>query len=130
YVDRQVSLRQRLEHAGRDAGTVRHAAQGNLRHVEVVGDAADAVELLHVYASVDQGARRLLEAGGDEDWYVVDRGDFHGPSLEDLRALAGELEHLFVSNLFQLARVGFDARVGRVDTIDVRVALAARTEHG
>ena len=76
-VDGEVVLGERLEDGGGDARAVRHAAQGDLGDVQVVGDAADAVELLHIDASVDERAGRLREARGDVDRYVVDGGDLH-----------------------------------------------------
>ena len=126
-VDGDVRCGQRLEDVGGDARAVRHASQRDLRDVQVVGDAAHAVELLHVDASVDQGAGRFGEAGRDVDRDVVDGGRSRpSASCMILAPLAGQLQHLFVGDLFELARVGLDARVGGVDAVDVGVALAAR----
>ena len=44
--------------------------------------------------------------------------------LQDLGALRGHLEHLFVGHAVDLLRLLDDARIGRVDAVDVRIDVA------
>ena len=48
----------------------------------------------------------------------------HAPQVQDLRAARGELEHLLVGDLVELAGAGHDPRVGGEDAVDVGVDLA------
>src|SRR4051794_38954645 len=54
----------------------------------------------------------------------VDPGELDGPSLQHFCALVRELKHFFISDLWQAASVGDEARVGGVNAVDVGVDVA------
>ena len=129
-VHADVGLAERLEQAGSDARPVDHAADGDLGDVGVDGDAPDAVSYLadgcvHIHSFVNESARRIGEAGCDQDGDLVEHAHFNRSRVH-LRAIAGELQHLFVVHLVQLAGFGHQPGVGGVDALDVGVHLAAR----
>ena len=108
-----------------DARPVGHLDERDLGDVPVVGQAADLVPLLHERVLLDERAGRVLERAEDLDDDVVDPAELDGAGLHHLGALVGELEHLLVADDVELARVGHEARVGRVDAVDVGEDLAA-----
>ena len=52
-------------------------------------------------------------------------GQRHGAGLQHLGALRGQLEHLLVGNFIKLAGRRNDARIGRIDALDIGVDVAA-----
>ena len=130
HVHADPLLRERGEYSPGDTRTVGHGDQRDLRDVAVVGDSPDLVALLHERVLLDQRPGRLLEGAEDLDDDIVDPAELHGPDLHDLGTLVGELQHLLVGDQRELPRVGDDARVRRVDPLDVRVDLATAGAQG
>src|SRR5439155_18666149 len=119
------------EDVGRDAGPVRHAQHGQLRLVAVVGDAGDRYLLHGGILLHDPRPLRLVEGGADVDRDTIALGELDRADLQDLRPEARELEHLVVGDARQLPRLRDDARVARVDAVDVGIDLAdVRLERG
>ncbi len=111
-------------------GPVRHAAHGDLGLVPRIGDAGhdflfhDLV-LVHHQGATRAFLRRVLERGQHLDPHVLLHRQFHAARLQHAGADRGELQHLLVGDLIQLAGPGNDSRVGRVDAVDVGVDVAA-----
>ena len=125
HVDVDAGLGERVEDRPRDARPVRHGDDRDLGDVPVVGEPADLVALLHERVLLDERAGGVLERAEDLDDDVVDPAQLDRPDLHDLGALVGELEHLLVADDRELARLGDESRVGRVDALDVGEDLAA-----
>ena len=125
HVDADAAVGERGEDGVGDAGAVGDLDEGDLGDVPVLGDAPHLVALLHERVLLDEGAGGVLERAEDLDDDVVHPAELDGADLHHLGALVGELQHLLVADDGELAGVGDEARVGRVDPLHVGVDLAA-----
>ena len=66
----------------------------------------------------------VVETGADFENDAEFFGEFHRAGLHDLGAQAGQFQHFVVGDFRQLARARHDARIGRVNAIDIRINLA------
>ena len=112
-----------LKIAGGHAGAVGHVVDRDLRLVGVQGDAADQ-HAFHVVVLLDPGSLVLLERRADVQRHARPARHLDRAGLQHLRAGRRQLEHLVVGDAVDLARVGDDPRVGRVDAVHVGVDLA------
>ena len=113
-----------------------HAQHGDPRLVPAVGDPADDLAFHDLILVHDQRAGPVLEARQHLHPDLVLHGQRHGARLQHLGPERGHLQHLLVGDALELARLGDDARVGRVDAVDVGEDVAAlrlqrrRQRHG
>ena len=56
--------------------------------------------------------------------HLVFAREFNGARLQDSCTFARKLEHIIVGNHVELARMRGNARVGRIDAVDIRIDLA------
>ena len=125
HVDDDMRRRDRAEYLRRQARLIGHPDQGNLRFILVAGHSGDqyiahAVILLDQPGAFDIGKRRTDMHRHAVFFRKLDRAD-----LQNLRAGAGELDHLIIGNLAQLARLRTDARIGGKDAFDIGVNLTS-----
>jgi len=73
---------------------------------------------------------RILEGRPHEGAHLVHHGEFDRAHLENLGAERGHFEHFLEADLGEPPRLGFDARVGGVDAVDVGIDVAAVGLHG
>jgi hypothetical protein len=66
----------------------------------------------------------MVKGGTDFKHDVIFFGEFDRARLHDLGAAAGELEHLVVADLVELAGILDDARIGGVDAVNVGIDFA------
>ena len=100
----------------RDACILRHAGDVCLFHFD---------DLLHFRAGL------LLQAGHDFHIHTVLFCQFHAAVVEHLGSLAGQLQHLVVSNLLQLHRAGNHPGVRGIHAVHISINLAqVRPEGG
>ena len=125
HVHDDAAVGQRGEDRVGDAGAIGDLDEGDLGDVPVLGDPPHLVALLHERVLLDEGAGGVLERAEDLDDDVVHPAELDGAHLHHLGALVGELEHLLVADDGELAGLGNEARIGRVDALHVRVDLAA-----
>ena len=79
----------------------------------------------------DPGPRGVGERAADVDRHAVLLGELDRARVHHARAEAGQFEHLVVADPVDLAGLGHDPGVGRVDAVDVGVDLAGvGSEHG
>ena len=127
HVDVDVGFADRTEYLVGDAGAVRHAHDGDLGFVVVERDAGNN-GFFHfvVFLIRNQRARAffLFEGGQHAQFHFVLAGEFDRADLQHLGAEARHLEHFLESDRVQAPRLGHDARVGRIDAVDVGVDLA------
>ena len=83
---------------------------GNRRHPLGLGD--------------DPGPLGVGEAAADHERHVELLGELDRPRVHDAGAHARQLQHLVVADGVHLPGLGHEARVGRVDAVDVGVDLA------
>jgi hypothetical protein len=99
------------------------------------GTPITAIRAFHglVFFKSNQGARghfgferdqRIGQARQDTRLYLIFAGEFHRADLQHLRTQAGHLQHFFERHAVKPARFFDHARVGRVDTVDVRIDQA------
>ena len=74
---------------------------------------------------MNQGSRHIGKRRRHLDRHVVQLAQLDRPRMHDPGAKLGQLEHLFVANFGELARVRHHPRIGRVDAFDVGVDVAA-----
>ena len=72
----------------------------------------------------DPGPGLVRERAADVDRHAVLLGELDRPGVHHPRPEAGQLEHLVVADPVDLAGLGDDAGVGRVDAVHVGVDLA------
>ena len=136
HVDIDVGLGQRPEDAGGDARPVGDAAQRDLRLVLGVGDTGDDL-LFHDFILVanERSGRvekiahsrrvRVVEGGAHEGAHLVHHGKLDRAHLQHLGAERGHFQHFLEGDLRQPPRLRLDARVGRVDAVDIGIDVAA-----
>ena len=90
--------------AGGDARTVAHAEHGDLRDVGFLRDAAHSLSIFHRYLGDDHRTRRDREARSDVDRDAVQLPDLNGARMHHAGAGRGQLEHLVVADVRELAR--------------------------
>ena len=117
-------LGQGVENAGRTAGLIRQAPNGDLGLILVERDAADD-DVLHAGGFFfHDGTGIVVETGTDFEDDVELLGELDRAQLHHLGSSAGHFEHLVVGDLRNLARRRHEPRVGGVDTVDIRINLA------
>ena len=118
----------------RDARLVGHAHHGDARFVALERDARDHC-FFHglVFFKSNQGARvhfvfernqRVGQAGEHARLHLILAGEFHRADLQHLRAEARHFQHFLERHAVEPARFFDDARIGRVDAVDVGVDQA------
>src|SRR5207249_81724 len=130
HVDVDVAVGDRLENLGGDAGLVGHAGDGDFGLVFVHRDAADDDVFHFLSFFFHDSPRIVVETAADFKHDAELFGELDRAGLHDLRAERGQLEHLVVGNFVELAGVGHETRVGRVDAVHVGVNLADIGFHG
>ena len=123
-VDRDAGRSERLEDRGGDAGPVGNADHCDLRYVAFLGDSSHALSVFHRYVGDDHGTHAFVEARPDVDRHAVELADLDRPRMNHARAHRGQLEHLVVLDVAELARGFHKARIRSEDSIDVGVDLA------
>ena len=121
------------DHVG-DPRLVGDAHQADLGLVAVEGDAGnDGLFHLDVFLEGDERSRAGFladvdvprrEARQHAQRHAVLAGELDRADLQHLRAEAGHLEHLLEADGREPPRIGDDARIGRVDAVDVGVDQA------
>ena len=122
-IDRMVG--EGAEHRRRDARAVGDLLDGNLGLVAAVSQAADHPVLHDLILIDNKRSRRVVEARQDLEAHPMVHRQFDRARLQHPGALRCHLEHLFIGDLIQLARIGNDARIGRVDPVDIGKDVAA-----
>ena len=133
-IDRMVG--ERAEDGRRDARPVGHLLHGDLGFVAAVRDAAHNL-LFHDLVFVDhQGSGGIGKARQHLHAHPVVHRHLDRARLQHLGALRRHLQHFFVGDSIELARFRNDARIGRVDAVDIGEDIAAigferrRERHG
>ena len=124
HVDAEAGLAEVVEEGGERLRAVRQVVHRDAGLQAVEGDAGDGRVFKGLVDGFHDGTGLVVEGGTDLEGHVVFLRELHGARLHDLGAAGGELEHLLVGDLRQLARVEHDAGVGGVDAVDVGVDLA------
>ena len=115
----------------RDARLVFDAHDRDLRFVARERDAGND-GLFHgfIFLVRDQRALRvrlgILKRRQHAELHLVLAREFDGADLQHLRSEARHFQHFLERHRIEAARFGHDARIGRIDAIDVRVDLAFR----
>ena len=129
HVDVDVRRGDRPEDRVGDARPVLDAHHRDLRLVAIERDAGND-RLFHVVVflvSDQRSVRRrigILERRQHAQPHLVLAGELDRTDLQHLRALARELEHFLERDPVEPPRLRDDARIGRVDAVDVGVDLA------
>ena len=124
HVDVDVRVRERSQHATRDARAVRQARERDACLVGRVGHGCDERTFQGFLFAEHQGTRCVLEGRAAMDAHVVVACVLDRAQLQHAGARGGHLEHLLERENGQLARLGNDARVGAEDARHVGVDLA------
>jgi len=129
-VDNDVARGDIAENLRGNAGTIRHGFDRHAGEVFLEGGAGYD-DVFHVRSLRDDPrAFVVVLAIAHVDAHVVLLGEFDGARLQHAGAKAGQLQHLVVADLVDLARVLADARISRIDAVDVGVILAhVRLQH-
>ena len=117
-------LRQQREDLKGDTGLVGQPHNGQTGHVLVAGHPADVHFFHGICNLLDFGAGLAGEAGEDLQIDAVAFGHFHRAVVQDLGAQGGQLQHLVVSDLFQLEGAGHMAGIGGEHAVHIGVDLA------
>ncbi len=129
HIDIDISFRQRHENGRRDAGAVGDLAQGDLRLVARKGDAGDDLLLHDILLVANQGAGlrmiRIVEGRPHEGLDLAPHGEFDRAHLHHLGAERGHFQHFLKGDAVEAARLRHDARIGRIDAVDVGIDVAA-----
>ncbi|OWK25321.1 hypothetical protein AJ87_11245 [Rhizobium yanglingense] len=67
----------------------------------------------------------IFERGAHEGTDLVYHGKLDRADLQHLGAERGHFEHFLESDLFQSTRLRHDARIGRIDAVDIGIDIAA-----
>ena len=124
-VDVDPGVTERTEDRRRDPRLVGDPQQRHLGNVGLVRYRAHLLAYLHLAPSRDDCPRFVVERGSDADLHRVRLADLDRARMHDPSARGRQLEHLVVVDRRDHARVGDDARVGRVHARDVGEDLAA-----
>ncbi len=122
--------------AGGDARPVGDAAQRDLGLVLGIGDAGDDLLFHDFFLVANQRSGRvqevaharrigILEGRAHEGADLVHHGKLDRAHLQHLGAERRHFQHFLEGDLRQAARLGLDARIGRVDAVDVGIDVAA-----
>src|SRR5207244_1489802 len=65
-----------------------------------------------------------VERRANVDRNIIFHGELDRSNLQDLRAKRRELEHLFIRDPFDLARIRANPRISGIDAIDVGIDFA------
>src|SRR6266849_6447664 len=114
-VDRDAGLAQRFEDGGRDAWTVGDADHRDLRHVGFLRDPEHSLPVFHRHFGDDHRTHAVVEARADVDGHAVQLAYLDRARMYHTRTDRGQLEHLVVADMRELARGFHDARVGGED---------------
>ena len=117
------------EDGRRDAGLVGNAAQGQLRLVAREGDSGDDLLFHDVLLVTNErtglGVRRIVEGRAHEGLHLVHHRHLDGANLQHLGAKRRHFKHFLEGDPVKPARLGHDARIGRIDPVHVRIDVAA-----
>ena len=104
-------------------------AQGDLRLVAREGDAGDDLLLHDVLLVADERAklrvRRIVEGRAHVEPDLIHHRQFDRAHLQHLGAERSHFQHFLERHFGEPARLRHDARVGRVDAVDVGIDIAA-----
>ena len=109
-----------------DARAVLDAQHGDPRLVPAVGDPADDLAFHDLILIHDQRPGPVLEAGQHLHPDMVLHRQRHRAGLQHLGPERGHLQHLLVGDALELAGLGDDARIARVDAVDIGEDVTAR----
>ena len=99
--------------------------QRHLRFVAAVGDAADHFLFHDLILVDDQRSGRVGEARQHLHAHAMVHRHLDRAGLQHLGAQRRQFQHFLVGDLIELARLRNDARIGRVDAVDIGVDIAA-----
>ena len=105
------------------AGNIRNIFDRDPRFVLGHRRTADGLAL-DLWFCCDHGARDIGCAAADVDGDIEFFGKLDGSTVHDACSEAGQFKHFVVADLSNASCFGQDTRVGRVNSIDIRVDFA------
>ncbi len=124
HVDTDGGVGERLEHPSGNARPVGHADEGELGLVLIESHATNH-DVFHAARLFFHNRPRIgIETGPDFEYNMKLFRGFHRSKLHHLGARAGQLEHLIVRDLIELAGVGHNPWIGRIHAVHIGVDLA------
>ena len=94
-----------------------------------IGDAGDDLLFHDILLVADEraglGIGRIVEGRAHERLDLVHHGELDRAHLQHLGAERSHLQHFLEGDAVEPARLGHDARIGRIDAVDVGVDVAA-----
>ena len=137
HVDIDIGVGERAEHGGGDAGLVRDLDQRDFGLVPRIGDAAYDVLFHDLILMADQSTKfdtiilaasaevGSIEARAHQHPHPLLHSELDRARLQHLGALRGHLQHLFIGDPVKPMGLRHDAGIGGIDTVDVRIDVAA-----
>ena len=130
YVDFDIRITNGAQYLISNTGRIRDTNDSELRLIAIKRNTSNrwsfhGIVLIHFY----EGSRPLFETTEYSQWHLVFTCKFHRPELQHLRTHAGHFQHLFKRDAFQSLCTVNDARIGRVNAINVGVDLTFIRTH-